>query len=114
MYQGVPPLGTGVSEAEYAARKQAASAQSLSMTGGSLASAAPTIIGGGGLETPPAAGFQGAQFGCAGTSLAPPDQGLAVNQSYVLEMVNACVAVYDKAGNLQAWLPQEPRRFLRP
>jgi hypothetical protein len=111
MYPGVPPLGTGVSEAEYAARKQAASAQSLSMTGGSLASAAPRIIGGGGLETPPAAGFQGLKFGCAGTSLAPPDQGLAVNQSYVLEMVNACVAVYDKAGNLQPGFPKSLDAF---
>lgn len=111
MHPVAPPLGTGVSAAQYAQRKQAANLQSEFTTTGSSASAAPTLAGSGPVETPLATGFVALKYGCAGTNLAPPDQGLAVNQSYVLEMVNACVAVYDKAGHLQAGFPKSLNAF---
>ncbi len=102
--QAAPPLGIGVSEAEFAARKMAANLQSELSRSGSTA--APRAAGSHAVEVPPATGFRALGYGCAATHFVPPDQGLAVNQSWVFEMVNACVAVYDKAGNLQAGFPK--------
>ena len=105
-----PPIGTGVSAAIYAQRKQAANLQSQFATTGSSASAAPKVSGSGPAQTPFATGFAALKFPCGG-KLVPPDQGLAVGRSYVVEMVNACVAVYDKAGNLQAGFPKSLNTF---
>lgn len=110
MHPAAPPLGTGVSAAEYAARKAAANALSASRPTGPAQSTAPTGATGG-PETPLGGGFRALNYGCTGTHYYPPDQGLAVNQSYVFEMVNACVAVYDKAGNLQAGFPKSLNAF---
>lgn len=106
-----PPFGTGTTWAEYAARKAAAGAQSQALRNGRQKSAVPASPNATGVETPTVAAFGALKFGCAGTDLVPPDQGLAVNQSYVLEMVNACIAVYDKAGHLQPGFPKSLNAF---
>lgn len=106
-----PPLGTGVSAAEFAQRKMAADYQSQMAAGTAGETAPPRAVGAGGAKVPPATGFSALKHGCAGTSFVPPDQGLAVNQTYVFEMVNACVAVYDKVGAMQAGFPKSLNAF---
>ena len=63
-----------------------------------------------GISTPSATGFSGLGFGCG---LAyPPDMALAVSQQFVLQVINGCIAVWDKAGVLQTGFPRPQTLFL--
>jgi hypothetical protein len=106
-----PPLRTGFSPAQYAAAKAAATAASNALGGGSAQNAMPSRAGGGPEGTPAATvGFHGVHQGCGG-SWVPPDQALAVNQSFVVQGVNACIAVYSKSGVLQPGFPKDLNTF---
>jgi hypothetical protein len=106
-----PPLRTGFTPEQYAAAKAAAMVASNAQGSGNGQSAMPSMPGGGPGQTPSAsAGFFGIKEGCGGT-LVPPDMGLAVNQSFVVEAVNACVAIYSKSGVLQAGFPKNLNAF---
>lgn len=102
-------FGPGIDAAEYASRKSAANTLSRSMAPHVPGVQTPASAVSGAAQTPVGSGFWALGYGCSGYY--PPDQGLAVNQSYVFEMVNACVAVYDKAGNLQAGFPKSLNAF---
>jgi hypothetical protein len=45
-------------------------------------------------------------------TLRPSDMGLAVNQSFVVQLVNANIAVYNKSGTLQTGFPKTLNAFL--
>jgi hypothetical protein len=105
------PFRTTLSPAQYAAAKAAATAKSNAQGGGNVQSAMPSQPGAGPGQTPLASvGFYGSHEGCGG-SWVPPDQALAVNQSYVVQGVNACIAVYNKSGALLAGFPKSLNAF---
>lgn len=54
------------------------------------------------LEAQPQANFGG----ISQDGLIPPDPNIAVSETYIVEMVNSELAVYDKAGNLQPGYPK--------
>jgi len=62
-----------------------------------------------GISTPSATGFSGLGFGCGFAY--PPDMALAVSQQFVLQVINGCVAVWDKTGVLQSGFPKTTNAF---
>ncbi len=109
-HPAVPRPRTGVSEAEYQARKDAAYRQSLERP--SSADTAPRDLNDQSeiRETPGAsAAFQGQTEFCSG--LTPSDMGLAVGQTQVVQVVNACISVYSKTGSLFGGYPKSLNSF---
>ncbi len=100
----VPPPRSGVSEAVYQARKAQAAVKNISPSTPGEAPADSGVV-----DTPTGAGFTGIGESCS--FLIPPDQALAVGATWVLEVVNACVGVYSKAGALQAGYPKSLNSF---
>lgn len=107
----VPPPGTGLTPAQEAALKQQA-AQGVGAVKGSpdLAMAFPTNRAGDGELTP----FTSVGFGGVSnlSNLFPSDMGLAVGSTYVLQLVNASIAVFSKSGVLQRGYPKSLQSFM--
>jgi hypothetical protein len=102
----IPAPRTGVSEAVYRARK----AQAAIPTGPSSLAPAPdqpSVA----TDTPgTTTSFNGiSEFACGG--FIPPDQGLAVGPTFVVQIINSCIAVFTKAGALQAGYPKSQNTF---
>lgn len=107
-----PPVRTAFTPQQYAAVKAIAAERSAALGG---AVAAPVSSGSGAPETPYAAtAFRGAKEGCATypSAYVPPDMALAVNQSYVVQAVNSCIAVYNKSGALEPGFPKSLNAFV--
>jgi hypothetical protein len=96
----------GISEEEYEARK-AEAAKGFSLAPGGATGPAPLKQIG--LETP---GASPVFLGQGNASLvAPADMALAVSSSYVVQVVNESIAVYNKSGVLQAGFPKPLASF---
>jgi hypothetical protein len=95
----------GISEEEYEARK-AEAAKGFALAPGGAKGAAPAGLG---LETP----FASPVFPGQGNAsqVAPADMALAVSSSYVVQLVNESIAVYNKSGVLQAGFPKPLATF---
>jgi hypothetical protein len=94
-----PPEPRGVSEQEYMARKANAS-RLFPAPSAPAEGAAPRAVG---QETPIAQVIVGqSQIG----TITPPDMATAVSASYVVQVVNSSIAVYNKAGTLQSGYPK--------
>jgi hypothetical protein len=113
--QVIPPAPRiPFSSQQYAAMKAAAASKTGTNQGfGSSAQietpAPPSVTTSPGISTPSATAFGGLGSGC-GLSF-PPDMALAVNQQFVLQMINGCVAVWDKTGVLQPGFPKTTNAF---
>jgi hypothetical protein len=98
---------------QYATMKAAATnkanAGQTSGASGQVEKPAASTAAGLGVSTPSATGFSGLGSGC-GQSF-PPDMALAVNQQFVLQVINGCVAVWDKTGVLQPGFPKSTNAF---
>ena len=96
----------GISEEEYEARK-AEAAKGLGLAPGGARGAAPA--NGNGRET------SGANPVFAGQSelngVAPADMAVAVSPSYVVQLVNESIAVYNKSGVIQTGFPKPLASF---
>ncbi len=106
----IPRPRSGVSDAVYQTRKQAAYLASLmrpAINAGPAPSRVPTDDSSG-LFTPGAfTAFQGQ----VESGLTPSDMGLAASNNYVVQVVNATIAVYDKTGVLQTGFPKSLNTF---
>lgn len=51
--------------------------------------------------------FFGSSYACNGEGWNPSDMGLAVNSTYVVQVVNECIAVYTKAGVRESGYPKD-------
>jgi hypothetical protein len=101
---------SGLTEEEYQAVKNLAAKRAAAGEIGSLPSRTRNAIPGGGSGTESliaASGFIAQSEVCCD----PPDMSLAVGPTYVLQMVNNYVAVYDKKGNLQSGFPKNADTF---
>ena len=97
----------GLNDSDYAAAKLRASKISTGATRSDLVQ--PTIPHGLG-ESPIASGnFQGVNEACSGVT--PSDMALAVGPNFELQVVNDCIAVFDRAGVLQASFPKSVNTF---
>jgi hypothetical protein len=109
MVTAVPAPPNGASAPQYLAMKLAAAAKPTAPAAGASkangpapTAAEPSSLGG--QETPTI----GEKFGGLGSwcgGAAPPNPALAVGPTFVLQVINPCLAVYDKAGNLQPGFP---------
>ena len=106
----IPRPRSGVSDSVYQGRKQAAYLASLlrpAVNAGQAPAQAPTVDSAG-LFTPGAfTAFQGQ----VESGLTPSDMGLAASNNYVVQAVNATIAVYDKTGVLQTGFPKSLNTF---
>jgi hypothetical protein len=95
-----PPEPRGVSEEEFMARKANASRLFAAPSAPTEAGPAPRAVT---LETPGAQVIVGqSQIG----TITPPDMAIAVSASYVVQVVNSSIAVYNKAGTIQSGFPK--------
>jgi hypothetical protein len=112
MHPPIPAPRTGVSDEESARRKVEAQ---TSRTGAPEASfAAPsgaTAAGAVSIPQTPGAvkGFTGIPESCS--FLIPSDHGLAVGLTYVVQVVNICISIFDKNGVQQAGFPKGLNSF---
>src|SRR5215469_1583609 len=110
----------GLTDAQYWAKKKLAREQALAGLTGAKSSAlgmnaqpgrSPIFNAG---VPQPSVGTFGSFFAqqelCFGCNW-PPDMALAVGTNFVLQVVNTQIAVYDKAGNLQAGFPKSADTF---
>ncbi len=100
-------LHTGISAEELLALKQQASSHGVTPINGPLS--APEMTSEGAPLTP------SAFVNFAGMSEAgwvPSDMALAVGQTYIVQVVNESIAVYTKAGVIQAGYPKSLQAFL--
>jgi hypothetical protein len=115
----LPRPQTGLTDAEWKALKeQAAKGPDLTEHAGQAPFMPPVRLQNGTLEegevfTPGASvGFlaQDQTLFCSGVT--PSDMALAVGANFVVQVVNDCIAVYDKAGTIQAGYPKSLNSFL--
>jgi hypothetical protein len=96
----------GISEAEYQARKNEAANLSLNLK----ATSALTPSGAVGAQTVGVStNFAGIQESCSGVR--PSDMAIAAGPTFVLQVVNDCIAVFSKTGVLQAGYPKSINTF---
>lgn len=113
--QVIPPAPrTPFSPQQYEGMKAAAARKtSTGQPSGSSAQietpAPPSTATSPGISTPAGVGFAGLGSSCG--HLFPPDMALAVNQQFVLQVINGCIAVWDKTGVLQAGFPKTTNAF---
>jgi len=101
------PIRRGVSEAEYAARKQAALTRGITPSPFETPMGDP-LVPGGQLLTP----FPHLTFaGIGATGWSPSDMAIAVGHNYVVQVVNESIAVYSKTGVIQAGYPKSLQTF---
>lgn len=102
---------SGLTEEEYAAVKNLVarrlSAGEIGSPRSTMRSAGPAM----GATTPPSVGLNSGFFAQQEVCCDPPDMSLAVGPTYILQMVNNYVAVYDKKGNLQSGFPKNADTF---
>jgi hypothetical protein len=96
----------GLSDSEYAAAKREAAKVRNGASGTSLAP--PAMV----KKTPTnsaSLAFQGVDEACS--FVTPSDMAVAVGPSFELQVVNDCMAVYNRAGVLQAGFPKSINKF---
>jgi hypothetical protein len=100
-FAGLRPQN-GLSDAKFAALKQqVAQRRTVAPSTQALRPESNTLLP----MTPlPAVGFDGQNINCSG--VIPSDMGMAVNGTWVVQVVNDCFAVYSKSGGLQAGFPK--------
>ncbi|HEY6385989.1 MAG TPA: hypothetical protein VIX91_09930 [Candidatus Acidoferrum sp.] len=102
---------SGLTEEEYSAVKNLVarrlSAGQIGSPRSSVRSAGPAL----GTAAPPSVGLTSGFFAQQEVCCDPPDMSLAVGPTYILQMVNNYVAVYDKKGNLQSGFPKNADTF---
>ena len=102
-----PPHPRGsLSATQYEAAK-AAAAHAPAAHGGAIG---PPPVGANQAPTPPATTVFAGQSEQGG--IAPSDMALAVSQTWVVQVVNEVIAVYDKSGVLQAGFPKSLGTFV--
>ncbi len=109
-HPAVPRPRSGVSDAAYQARKAAANLASLTrpaVNPGPAPSQTPSTDTTG-TFTP---GVFTAFPGQSESGLTPSDMGLAAGATYVVQVVNATIAIYDKTGVLQTGYPKSLNTF---
>ena len=106
------PILHGMPQAEYAALKAQAAAPG-SPSGGVPAMPSQPSASQAEILTPAAStAFGGAGLGCGGGgSFTPSDMGLAAGTQFIVQLVNNCVAVFDKTGVMQAGFPKNMNAF---
>ncbi len=106
----VPRPRSGVSDAAYKARKAAANLASLTrpaINPGQAPSQIPNSDTTGTFTPGAFTVFPGQSE----SGLTPSDMGLAAGNTYVLQAVNATIAIYDKTGVLQTGYPKSLNKF---
>jgi hypothetical protein len=105
-----PAPRTAFSEQQYQSAKAAVAAK-VNTAGKTAESANAPAEPSAGILTPlTSVSFGGLGSGCG--NLFPPDMALAVNQQFVLQVINGCVAVFDKTGVMQPGFPKKVNAFL--
>ena len=99
---------SGLSDAEYAAAKLRA-AQLKSTSAASINLKAPSILRSAANSPSAAAAFQGIDENCS--FVTPSDMAVAVGPTYELQVVNDCMAVFNRSGVLQAGFPKSLNTF---
>ena len=100
-----PPPRGALNATEYLAAKEKAAKTSIARPlGARLGPIGDPPVQRVGRETPSATTVFAGQSEQGG--VAPSDMALAVSQTWVVQVVNSTIAVYDKAGNLQAGYPK--------
>ena len=105
-----PPRPRGpLSTTEYLAAKDKAARTPVAQSGAAGNTGGPPVKQVG-QETPGASTIFAGQSEQGG--IAPSDMALAVSQTWVVQVVNETIAVYDKAGNLQTGFPKSLGLFV--
>jgi hypothetical protein len=106
------PILHGMPEAQYEAFKVEAAA-SASLGASAPMMAMPSSAPQGPILTPAASpAFSGVKEGCGGSgTFAPSDMGLAAGTQFLLQVVNSCVALFDKTGAMQPGFPKAMNTF---
>jgi hypothetical protein len=101
---------SGLTEEEYAAVKRLVARR---LSAGEVGSPPSTVKGAGPAlgVAPDSVGLTSGFFAQQEVCCDPPDMSLAVGPTYILQMVNNYVAVYDKKGNLQTGFPKNADTF---
>src|ERR1700724_2546507 len=98
----------GLSDAEYAAAKLRAAQLTISSAAASNLKA-PTILRSAANSPSASAAFQGIDESCS--FVTPSDMAVAVGPTYELQVVNDCMAVFNRSGVLQAGFPKSLNTF---
>ncbi len=101
---------SGLTEEQYQALKRLVAKRAAAGEIGSLPSHSRSA-GPAGNAKPPAVGLTSGFIAQSEVCCDPPDMSLAVGPTYILQMVNNYVAVYDKKGNLQSGFPKSADTF---
>ncbi len=99
----------GVTDSEYKSRKDLAATRVVGSQGATQAPVLTLAPGGAVLTPTPVGSFVGQDETCA--AVTPSDMALAVSPQFVLQVVNDCLSVYDKSGNVKPGYPKSVTTF---